>query len=220
MLTQDVTKSSKMLQSKTVITHELRRSMITFIKEFPKPYWNVYSQKCSRRCDKDQSFKGQKAEDSRQKKKSFKKSLHQIKDLQVIQQHFTKSYIAHIKGESTYFWKFIPRLQRKDFKIRRLKNSRQVHTFRISKDNSDLWFNNPRRFNTHTLIILCSKRTLRINKWFNFKKSKTKTESSSPKTMRKLWRLVSTHQLSSPPGSSNSFLQDKTTRTSDLTIYH
>ena len=120
--------------------------MITFIKEFPKPFWNVYSQKCSRRCDKDQSFKGQKAEDSRQKKKSFKKSLHQIKDLQVIQQHLTKSYFAHIKGESTYLRKFIPRLQIKDFKIRRLKNSRQIHIFRISKDNSDLWFNNPRRF--------------------------------------------------------------------------
>jgi hypothetical protein len=72
----------------------------------------------------------------------------------------------------------------------------------------------------HTLIILCSKRTLRIYPWFNFKKSKTKTESSSPKTVRKLWRLVSTHQLSSFPGSSNSFLQDKITRTSFITIYH
>ena len=126
---------------------------------------------------------------------------------------------AYIKGESTCSWNFIPR-SCVSLKNQRLKNHNQVHTFRISKDNSDSWFINLQWFKTHTFIILCSKRTLRIYPWFNFKKSKTKTESSSPKTVRKLWRLVSTHQLSSFPGSSNSFLQDKITRTSFITIYH
>ena len=176
-------------------------------------------QMCSCCYDKDQSPKRWKID---VKEVKLQKSLHQHTSFKIFKSYthpLSRRSNAYIKGESTCSWNFIPR-SCVSLKNQRLKNHNQVHTFRISKDNSDSWFYNPQRFKIHTFVILCSKRTLRIISWFNFKKSKTKIESSSPKTMRKLWRLVSSHQLSSPTGSSNSFLQDKITRTSVITIYH